>query len=384
MKRWIVIRRYLLAVCCVLLMTGIATTTVSAKTVLLGDADANDAVNTTDARFILQYAAEVLDADGFALSNADVNADGQVNTADARCVLQIAAGMREVIRRTPLEVLSTKTIAAKSDDNRLIRTRAELDVFLAENTAITSEDVAEFDDAFFAQHSLVQLSTVFEDVYADERKESVACDVQVQSMYLEDSTLQVNVTYHSVWERDDYRYAATQLFTIEALGGDCCMLGLDVRYGISENVDVVHESRMVLSVDSSVRMEPTALVIKDPSALKTTLLTFGAQTQAPDQTSYPTGLVPDWIDSWLFEIYCAQHDAAFFENHVLVLVSGVDSHVDTFDGFKENADGTLTALVRRTQRDAHADGEEYPVVLAVEIAHNLTEGKTISKVEIVS
>lgn len=383
MKRRMVIQRCLLAVCCVLLMTGVATTTVSAKTVLIGDVDANDAVNTTDARLILQYAAEMLDADEFALSNADVYVDRQVNTADARCVLQIAAGTQEVIQRTPLEVLSTKTIAAKSDDNRLIRTREELDVFLAENTAITSEDVAEFDDAFFAQHALVQLSTVFEDVYADERKKAVACDVQVQSMYLENSTLQVNVTYHSVWERDDYRYAATQLFTIEAVDGVCGMC-LDMRYSISENVDAVHESRMVLSVDSSVRMEPTALVIKDPSALKTTLLTRGAQTQAPDQTRYPTGLVPDWIDSWLFEIYCAQHDAAFFENHVLVLVSGVDSHVDTFDGFKENADGTLTALVRRTQRDAHADGEEYPVVLAVEVPCALTEGETVRDVEIVS
>lgn len=60
---------------------------------LLGDADSNGKVNTTDARFVLQYAADVIGADDLDLSVSDVDRNNKVNTTDARRILQYAAGL---------------------------------------------------------------------------------------------------------------------------------------------------------------------------------------------------------------------------------------------------------------------------------------------------
>jgi hypothetical protein len=60
---------------------------------LLGDVDSNDKVNTTDARNVLQYSANVIEADELNLAVADVNFDQKVNTTDARRILQFAAGL---------------------------------------------------------------------------------------------------------------------------------------------------------------------------------------------------------------------------------------------------------------------------------------------------
>jgi hypothetical protein len=59
----------------------------------LGDVDSNDKVNTTDARNVLQYSANVIEADELNLAVADVNFDQKVNTTDARRILQFAAGL---------------------------------------------------------------------------------------------------------------------------------------------------------------------------------------------------------------------------------------------------------------------------------------------------
>lgn len=65
----------------------------TAESYVFGDADGNEKVNTTDARRILQYAAEKITAEELLMNNADVNYDGKVNTTDARMILQHAAGM---------------------------------------------------------------------------------------------------------------------------------------------------------------------------------------------------------------------------------------------------------------------------------------------------
>lgn len=57
----------------------------------MGDVNGDGKVNTTDARHILQYAAEKRELDAAQKAAADVNDDGEVNTADARAVLQNAA-----------------------------------------------------------------------------------------------------------------------------------------------------------------------------------------------------------------------------------------------------------------------------------------------------
>lgn len=58
-----------------------------------GDANGDGRVNTTDARRVLQFAADMLDEEEFPFTDADVNEDGKVNTTDARLILQYAAGM---------------------------------------------------------------------------------------------------------------------------------------------------------------------------------------------------------------------------------------------------------------------------------------------------
>lgn len=57
---------------------------------LLGDADRNNKINTTDARLVLQKAVGKLELEEYAAIAADVNADGVVNTTDARLILQYA------------------------------------------------------------------------------------------------------------------------------------------------------------------------------------------------------------------------------------------------------------------------------------------------------
>lgn len=60
---------------------------------VLGDVDSNGKVNTTDARKILQFAAETIGSSALDLSCADVDGDGKVNTTDARKILQYTAGL---------------------------------------------------------------------------------------------------------------------------------------------------------------------------------------------------------------------------------------------------------------------------------------------------
>lgn len=70
------------------------------RTEMLGDVNGDGKVNTSDARYILQYAAEKIDETALNLSAADVNADDKVNTSDARYILQLAA---EKIDKLPAE-----------------------------------------------------------------------------------------------------------------------------------------------------------------------------------------------------------------------------------------------------------------------------------------
>lgn len=57
-----------------------------------GDVNNDDEINTTDARWLLQYCAGMED-DMFPRLRADVNADDKVNTTDARIILKVIAGI---------------------------------------------------------------------------------------------------------------------------------------------------------------------------------------------------------------------------------------------------------------------------------------------------
>lgn len=63
----------------------------------LGDVNQDGAVNTVDARWILQIASGIREADARLLSIADMNRDSKVNTVDARWALQTASGLRDLV-----------------------------------------------------------------------------------------------------------------------------------------------------------------------------------------------------------------------------------------------------------------------------------------------
>ena len=58
---------------------------------LLGDADKNGEITTTDARLALQYAAGKIGEEALDAAVTDVDGDGRTSTTDARLILQKAA-----------------------------------------------------------------------------------------------------------------------------------------------------------------------------------------------------------------------------------------------------------------------------------------------------
>ncbi|MBE6608660.1 MAG: hypothetical protein E7633_08920 [Ruminococcaceae bacterium] len=70
------------------------------EVILLGDANNDGEVNAIDAMYILQYDAELIDAEEINLELADVNGDGKVNSIDAMYVLRYDA---ELIEKFPAE-----------------------------------------------------------------------------------------------------------------------------------------------------------------------------------------------------------------------------------------------------------------------------------------
>ncbi len=60
----------------------------------LGDANGDGKLNVLDARWILQYVAQLRTEEEINLEYIDVNEDGKINAIDARWVLQIVAGIR--------------------------------------------------------------------------------------------------------------------------------------------------------------------------------------------------------------------------------------------------------------------------------------------------
>lgn len=98
---------------CVAMLVGTAlpATAVDALTLTWrGDVNGDGAINTTDARLILQYAAGVDNA-VLNLSAADADMEYGVTTTDARLVLQFAAGLIEGFR-TPEAPMATQKLTA--------------------------------------------------------------------------------------------------------------------------------------------------------------------------------------------------------------------------------------------------------------------------------
>ena len=62
------------------------------KDVVIGDANGDGKIDTTDARLILQHAVGKIQLDTVLLPQADADGNGEVDTTDARMVLQFAVG----------------------------------------------------------------------------------------------------------------------------------------------------------------------------------------------------------------------------------------------------------------------------------------------------
>ena len=61
--------------------------------ILLGDVNGDGAINTRDAKLIMQYELGLLDASQLDLVAADVNGDGAINTRDAKLIMQFELGL---------------------------------------------------------------------------------------------------------------------------------------------------------------------------------------------------------------------------------------------------------------------------------------------------
>ena len=70
------------------------------KTVLWGDVNGDGAVNTRDAKLIMQYELKLIDATQLDLTAADVNGDGEINTRDAKLIMQYEL---KIITEFPVE-----------------------------------------------------------------------------------------------------------------------------------------------------------------------------------------------------------------------------------------------------------------------------------------
>ena len=59
----------------------------------MDDVNGDDAVDTTDAKMIMQYDLTVIGAEDLNLNVGDVNGDGSVDTTDAKLIMQFDLGM---------------------------------------------------------------------------------------------------------------------------------------------------------------------------------------------------------------------------------------------------------------------------------------------------
>lgn len=104
---------------------------VLGSTWLLGDVNASDQVNTTDARWVLQYAVDKIDVEQLDLLAADVDGNGRVNTTDARWILQYAA---EKVDRFP----AAGTTPSNGATAETTTTTGEATVTTTSGTAVTT------------------------------------------------------------------------------------------------------------------------------------------------------------------------------------------------------------------------------------------------------
>ena len=90
-------KKQLLLILCVLIMFSLFAfgSTVSAATVLYGDANGDGVVNVGDAVMVSKYVSNTANLTDEQLTAADVNDDGSVNVGDAVLIARYSAGLLE-------------------------------------------------------------------------------------------------------------------------------------------------------------------------------------------------------------------------------------------------------------------------------------------------
>lgn len=159
MKRWIS------CLCALILLGTLCAGSLSAAQPApsLGDVNGDGAVDSSDARWLLQSVVGFQTLDGRQQFLGDVNTDGEINSSDARLLLQVSVEAAEL---SPYEVATeeaprsrTFSLAVSSQPTfpQIFRTREELLAFGESHLSDTEQEALAqtFDAAYFEEHAAV-------------------------------------------------------------------------------------------------------------------------------------------------------------------------------------------------------------------------------------
>ncbi len=188
-------RKILSCLCALVLLSLMcARTTLTAEPAnLLGDLNADSAVDSVDARLLLQITVGSRNANGWESFKGDVHADGRLDSVDARRILQISVGAAdlmtyEVSRMEDVRSVSfymTSNVPVPPPQLYVCETQWELLAFFEDTTYLlypgSGDPVKTFDEAFFKDNVAV-ITTHF-------------CGPQAGTVFYTDHTLLLNLTH---------------------------------------------------------------------------------------------------------------------------------------------------------------------------------------------
>ena len=336
--------------------------TPAPSSVIPGDADVSGTVTTTDARTILQASCGKQSPLAVSYSLADTDLSGDLSTTDARLALQTAAGKRAA---TPCEAVETTgeplPVPVYESENRLFTTKADLTQnFLSRHEASLPEKmisaVKQFDDDFFAENSLLSLTTCV--AYPGDVFFSVS-GMTLTGIYADEKGLRVLTDCTGLSDdtgKDSYE---TILVPIKKHSGSAA-ISVSYRYGlpgygaITGSVFYVSDTTFLSSDDSWMRVADT----------------YGDFQAACDEISEK---FPGTFNRRMtFNAFAAAHGEDYFEtSSVILFATPLTRRSLKFKGFSKNEDGTLTLEVyfyRQTSEPGALTGiPPHPCIFALEV-----------------
>ncbi len=322
----------------IVLCTAAFAGTVSAETsvpagMLLGDVDASGALDSSDARAVLQCTVGKSELSDVARFFADGNADGTIDSVDARLILQMSVGKAEcrpctVVDATAggkVEVLYSR--CGRSSDlpigNERITDAAGWKTYcaIAENDALAED---RYDDAFFAEHDLLVLSL-----------SNVPCvpdGLRIGRVYDNGAYCLPELLYNG-----GSRFGYRMVLAVTLDKGDVASAPHAPVWTLAPTAE---EGQPVLTYCEMMKLDGTASDDLYRMAQVTTRAELDAQIAAYAKESgaafYPA-----------FEELLAVYDDAYFAQNALVLLPQVSSAIHyEFKALAEQEDGTLKLCVR--------------------------------------